>query len=121
MVAGAFLLGWFVLTLVGACATAVWSRRTWKRRKELPPPLQIVALVVAISAMGGALGTLVGLIKVFGGVGGESSDPSQKARILASGIAEAMNWTALGLLVWIPSAIALAFLTRKYRAPTIKR
>lgn len=121
MDAGAILLGWFVLTLVGACATAWWSRRIWKRRKELPPGLQMVALVVAISAMGGALGTLLGLVKVFGGIGGESSDPSQKARIIAGGIAEAMNWTALGLLVWIPSAIALAFLTRKYRSATIKR
>ncbi|HVY32467.1 MAG TPA: hypothetical protein VHB79_38280 [Polyangiaceae bacterium] len=33
------------------------------------------------------------MIKAFGAVGGEGVDPSQKARILAEGISEAMNCT----------------------------
>ena len=69
-----------------------------------------VAVIVAASAMAGALGSVLGLVKGFGAVGGESVDPSQKARILAEGISEAMNWTALGFIVWIPSAIALVLL-----------
>jgi biopolymer transport protein ExbB/TolQ len=42
--------------------------------------------------------------------GGESVDPSQKARILAEGISEAMNCTAFGLVIGILSLIAFACL-----------
>ena len=35
----------------------------------------------------------------MGAVSGESIDPSQKARVLAQGIAETMNATALAMLV----------------------
>jgi biopolymer transport protein ExbB/TolQ len=72
-------------------------------------------LVLAVGALVlfGALGTLAGLVKAFAAVGGESVDPSQKARILAEGTSEAMNCTAFGILFGVPSAIALALLTRK--------
>ena len=88
-------------------------RRVWRRRTERPLAARgIAALIVAAAAYGG-LGTLAGLITAFGAVGGESIDPSQKARILAEGIAQAMNCTAFGLIVWVPSAIAAFVLTRK--------
>jgi biopolymer transport protein ExbB len=61
----------------------------------------------------GAVGTLMGLVKVFGAIGAESVDPSQRARILAEGISEAMNCTAFSLAVWVPSAIAVLVITRK--------
>ena len=56
-----------------------------------------LALLSNLAMLSGLLGTIAGLIKSFGAVGGESVDPSQKARILAEGIAEAMNCTAFGL------------------------
>ena len=46
-------------------------------------------------------------------VGGESVDPSQKARILAEGISEAMNCTAFGLLAAIVALMGFAFLNGK--------
>ncbi len=56
--------------------------------------------------------TVSGLVKAFVAVGGESVDPSQKARILAEGISEAMNCTALALAIWVPSVIVTFILFR---------
>jgi hypothetical protein len=61
---------------------------------------------------------LVALLCVLlGPPGGESLDPSQKARILGEGIAQAMNSVVLGVALWLPSAITLTVLLRK---PTTK-
>jgi biopolymer transport protein ExbB/TolQ len=49
----------------------------------------------------------------FGAVAGESVDPSQKARVLAQGISEAMNCTAFGLGVAIIGLIGFAILNGK--------
>src|SRR5712692_8671798 len=49
-----------------------------------------LALFANLAMLSGLFGTITGLIKAFGAVGGESVDPSQKARILAEGISEAM-------------------------------
>lgn len=59
----------------------------------------------------GLLGTIVGMIASFAAVA--SADPSQKATLLAKGIAEAMNCTAFGLITAIPALIAYAFLQAK--------
>ena len=56
----------------------------------------------------GLLGTIVGLIKAFSSVAGESVDPAQKARILAEGISEAMNCTAFGLVAAVVSLTGFA-------------
>jgi hypothetical protein len=73
------------------------------------------ALVFVVGALllFGCSGTSAGLVKAFTAMGGESVDPSQKARILAEGIAQAMNCTAFGTPFGVPSAIVLALLTRK--------
>jgi biopolymer transport protein ExbB len=94
----------------------VVALRLWRSRHELSIATRVVAVVAASAAMLGALGTLLGLIKVFGAVGGESVDPSQQARILGEGIAEAMNSTALALIGWVLSVITLV-LVRAKRAP----
>ncbi len=115
MVAMGVLVGWLILALVGVVAMSLWSRRLWKRREELSRRTRTMAVIVAASAIVGALGTLVGLVKAFGAVGGESVDPSQKARMLGQGISEAMNCTAFGILIWLPSAIILSAMMRKRR------
>src|SRR5450755_2185343 len=66
-----------------------------------------------LAMFSGLFGTIVGLIKAFGAVGGESVDPSQKARILAEGISEAMNCTAFGLLSAITALMGFAVLNGK--------
>jgi biopolymer transport protein ExbB len=72
-----------------------------------------LALLANLSMLSGLLGTVSGLIRSFGAVSGESVDPSQKARILAEGISEAMNCTAFGLIVAIIGLVGYALLNGK--------
>jgi len=72
-----------------------------------------LSLLANLSMLSGLLGTVSGLISSFGAVSGESVDPSQKARILAAGISEAMNCTAFGLIVAILGLISFAVLNGK--------
>jgi biopolymer transport protein ExbB/TolQ len=57
------------------------------------------------------LGTIFGLQQAFGALA--AADPSQKATVLAQGIAIAMNTTALGLIVAIPCMIGYSILGAK--------
>jgi biopolymer transport protein ExbB len=63
--------------------------------------LSFLALCANLSTLLGLLGTIQGLIQSFAAVA--NAEPSQKAQLLAEGIAVAMNTTALGLI----SAISL--------------
>lgn len=110
------LAAWLGVAFAGAVATIWWAARTWKRRNELHGWMKGLTIIVAATALIGALGTLLGLVKAFGATGGESTDPSEKARMLAEGISIAMNCTAAGLLLWLPSAITLTMLSRRQRA-----
>jgi hypothetical protein len=106
-----------VVGLAGAVVTVRWSRLVWVRRNELPARVQSLALVVAGSGLLGPLVAILGVIKTFGAVGGESVDPSQKARILAEDASGAAIWTASGFALWVTSAIALAWLLKQRRDP----
>ncbi len=75
-----------------------------------------LALLANLAMLSGLLGTVTGLIKSFGSVAGEGVDPSQKARVLAQGISEAMNCTAFGLGVAIVGLIGYAVLNGKTQA-----
>jgi biopolymer transport protein ExbB len=84
--------------------------------RELPKlsaRTSLLGLFANLSMLSGLLGTVTGLIIAFGSVGGESVDPSQKARVLAQGISEAMNCTAFGLVVAILGLIGFAVLNNK--------
>src|SRR4029434_945677 len=72
-----------------------------------------LALFANLAMLSGLFGTITGLIKACAAVGGESFDPSQKARILAEGISEAMNCTAFGLIAAIVALMGFAFLNGK--------
>lgn len=92
---------------------ALQSGMDQKALEELPrlrSKVGYLALFANLAMLSGLLGTILGLIKSFGAVGGESVDPSQKARILAEGISEAMNCTAFGLFSAIVALIGYAFL-----------
>jgi len=56
-----------------------------------------------VATLIGLLGTIVGLITSFGAV--EKADPAQKAEMLSLGISHALNCTAFGLSIAIPSLI----------------
>lgn len=61
-----------------------------------------------MSTLLGLLGTVLGLIGAFAALG--NADPAEKADLLSAGISEAMNCTAFGLMVAIPSLLAHAWL-----------
>lgn len=67
----------------------------------------ILAVFANVATLIGLLGTIIGLITSFGGVG--AADPAKKAEMLSKGIAEALNNTAFGLLVAIPALIFFGF------------
>ena len=59
-----------------------------------------------VSVLIGLLGTIIGLIRAFGGV--SEVDVATKAAMLSKGISEALNCTAFGLLVAIIAILAYA-------------
>jgi len=70
-----------------------------------------LSMLANISTLLGLLGTISGLIAAFSAAA--KSDPTQKAELLASGISEAMNCTAYGLVVAIFGLLAYALLQGK--------
>ena len=67
-----------------------------------------LTMLANVATLTGLLGTISGLIISF--YGAAAADPTEKATLLAAGISEAMNCTAFGLIVAIPSLLAYAFL-----------
>ena len=59
-----------------------------------------------VSVLVGLLGTIIGLIRAFGGV--SEADAATKAAMLSAGISEALNCTAFGLLVAIIAIVGYA-------------
>jgi biopolymer transport protein ExbB len=64
-----------------------------------------------MSTLLGLLGTVIGLIVAFSALG--NADPTEKADLLSSGISEAMNCTAFGLMVAIPTLLVHSWLQAK--------
>ncbi len=74
--------------------------------------LVVLEIIVGIGPLLGLLGTIAGLITIFGDVSGKGEIANQGAQI-AKGIAEALNTTVAGLVVAIPSLIAHSVLSKK--------
>jgi len=77
----------------------------------MPPLTRRLAhlnVLANIATLVGLLGTISGLITAFAAVG--AADPSQRSAFLASGISMALNATAFGLLVAIPTLVTQGFL-----------
>ncbi len=74
--------------------------------------LVILEIIVGIAPLLGLLGTISGLITIFGDVSSKGQVATQGAQI-AKGIAEALNTTVAGLVVAIPSLIAYSILSKR--------
>jgi biopolymer transport protein ExbB len=70
--------------------------------------IQILWSLANIATLIGLLGTVAGLIRAFAAVG--SAAPELRSKLLADGIAEALNNTALGLGIAVTCIIAHAIL-----------
>lgn len=64
------------------------------------PHLQMLANAATLL---GLLGTIFGLTTAFSAVG--AADPAQRSAFLAAGISQALNTTALGLIVAVPTLL----------------
>ncbi len=83
----------------------------------LPPlsrRLPYLNMLANVSTLLGLLGTIFGLITAFSAV--DAADPSQRSAFLARGISEALNTTAFGLIVAVPTLLLHGFLVSKVEA-----
>lgn len=78
---------------------------------KLERRLSYLALIANIAVLLGLLGTVTGLIKSFAAIA--LADPAQRQAILSSGISEAMNATAFGLITAISTMVFHSILSNK--------
>jgi biopolymer transport protein ExbB len=96
-------------------AVQAYARREIVR---LERGLVFLEVVTGLGPLLGLMGTILGLIRIFGAAG-SSSDLSMQGSQIAAGIAEAMYCTVAGLFVAIPALIAHALFSRHIEALTI--
>ena len=73
-----------------------------------------LAMLANVATLLGLLGTIVGLIGAFAAVA--NANPADKATLLSKSISEAMNCTAFGLAVAIPSLVLYSVLQGRTQA-----
>jgi biopolymer transport protein ExbB len=98
-----------------ADAVQAYARREIVR---LERGLVFLEVVTGLGPLLGLMGTILGLIRIFGSAG-NASDLSAQGTQIAAGIAEAMYCTVAGLFVAIPALIAHSLFSRHIEALTI--
>jgi len=96
-------------------AVQAYARREIVR---LERGLVFLEVVTGLGPLLGLMGTILGLIRIFGSAG-NASDLSAQGSQIAAGIAEAMYCTVAGLFVAIPALIAYSLFSRHIEALTI--
>lgn len=94
------------------------ARRASERRREamtadMRKGLSIIATVGSVAPFVGLLGTVVGIITAFQGIGGTGS---AGLGAVGAGIAEALVETAFGLMVAIPAVLFFNYLNTRINA-----
>jgi biopolymer transport protein ExbB len=79
--------------------------------------LVLLEIVTGIAPLLGLVGTVMGLIKLFGAMGGAAGGDQAK---FAEGIALALNATLMGLIIAIPSLIAWSYYNKKVESLTVE-
>ncbi|MDB4793583.1 MotA/TolQ/ExbB proton channel family protein [Methylacidiphilales bacterium] len=96
-------------------AVQAYARREILR---LERGLVFLEVVTGLGPLLGLMGTILGLIRIFGSAG-NAADLSAQGSQIAAGIAEAMYCTVAGLFVAIPALIAHSLFSRHIEALTI--
>jgi len=93
-------------------AENVSSLETAARREivRLERGLVVLEIIVGIAPLLGLVGTILGMITVFQGIGEAGLN---NATALAHGISEILNATLIGLLIAIPALIAWGYFSKK--------
>jgi biopolymer transport protein ExbB len=84
---------------------------------QLERGLVVLEIVVGIAPLLGLVGTIHGLIRLFGDLGRSGLADNS---VLAAGIAIALNTTLTGLLIAIPSLIAWSYYNKKVETLTVE-
>jgi biopolymer transport protein ExbB len=79
--------------------------------------LVVLEIIVGIAPLMGLVGTVFGLITLFGGL---SKNALGDYALLARGIGLALHTTLMGLLIAIPSLIAWSYYTKKVETLTVE-
>jgi biopolymer transport protein ExbB len=77
---------------------------------QLERGLVVLEIVVGIAPLMGLVGTLHGLIRLFGGLGNPGLADSAR---IAAGIAETLNTTFMGLMIAIPALVSWSYYNKK--------
>jgi hypothetical protein len=107
---------WWILGAAGVYVVgSLLVLREWRTRRP-GTNLAKVALAAFVVLQTFIAWVLVfGLVKSLGAVGGESVDPSQKARILVEGVSEGLAATAIGIVaIEVSSLLLTVFLLRRH-------
>jgi len=78
---------------------------------KLAKRLPYLNMLANVATLLGLLGTIFGLTTAFAAVG--AADPSQRSAFLAAGISQALNTTAFGLIVAVPTLLLHGFLVNR--------
>ncbi|SDU01943.1 biopolymer transport protein ExbB [Verrucomicrobium sp. GAS474] len=119
-------------TILGRLVRTALRNATWtkaenaetlqtKARSEisrLERGLVILEIAVGVGPLLGLLGTVSGLIKIFGNVGDQQIATQGVA--IARGISEALNTTVFGLVVAIPALIAYSIFSRRVESFSVE-
>jgi biopolymer transport protein ExbB len=82
---------------------------------RLESGLVFLEITTGISPLLGLLGTLSGLVGIFGNIGAHG-DP----QLVANGISEALNCTIIGLGVAVPTLVTYNYFTRRVEVVSIE-
>lgn len=81
--------------------------------------ISVMEVIFTIAPMLGLIGTVAGLVRIFGNFGDGAKDAAA-AREIAAGIAEVMNTTIAGLAVAVPALIAQVYFSRKVERAALR-
>jgi len=95
---------------------AAMDEATLRESPQLEKRTGYLAMIGNVATLLGLLGTILGLISAFAAVA--NANPADKATLLSRSISEAMNCTAFGLAVAIPSLVAFSVLQGRTQSMT---
>lgn len=90
-------------------STEAVGREELSRLERGIPGLEVI---FTIAPMLGLIGTVSGMVRIFGTIGARAAGPEQ-AQLISRGISEALNTTIAGLAVAVPCYIFQSYFTRR--------
>lgn len=86
---------------------------------EMEKGISIMEVIFTIAPMLGLIGTVAGLVRIFGNFG-DGARSAAAAQEIAAGIAEVMNTTIAGLAVAVPALMAQVYFSRKVERSALR-